>query len=76
MLCARLFQVKSEKYKFERAICIANTIFISSQRRIMQETYIIDQDPRAPRPYLFSDAQNVFDRVVLVCTVSVYILAN
>ena len=37
---------------------------------------IIDQDPRAPRPYLFSDAQNIYDRVVLVCTVSVYKFAS
>ena len=39
-------------------------------------TVLIDQDPKAPRPYLFSDAQNVYDRVVLVCTVSICILAS
>ena len=26
------------------------------------------QDPRAPRSYLFSDGQNMYNRVVLVCT--------
>ena len=36
----------------------------------------IDQDLRAHRPCLFSDAQNVYVRVVLVCTVSVCILAS
>ena len=36
----------------------------------------IDQDPRAPRPYLFSDAQNAYDSVVLVYTISVYMLAS
>ena len=32
---------------------------------------MLDQDPKDPKPYLFSDAQNVYNRVVLVCTVSV-----
>ena len=31
------------------------------------------EDPRAARPYLFSDGQNMYNRVVLVCTVNVYI---
>ena len=34
------------------------------------------QDPRAPRPYLVSNRQNVHNRVVLVCTVNVYISAS
>ena len=34
------------------------------------------KDPRAARPYLFSDGQNMYNRVVLVCTVNVYILAS
>ena len=33
----------------------------------------IVQDPSAARPYLFSDGQNMYNRVVLVCTVNVYI---
>ena len=37
---------------------------------------MIVQDPRAARLYLFSDAQNIYDRVMLVCTVSVCILAS
>jgi hypothetical protein len=32
----------------------------------------IDQDPRAPRPYLFSDGQNMYNEVVLVYAVNVY----
>ena len=36
----------------------------------------IGRDPRAPRPYLFSDGQNMYNRVVLVCTVNVYIPAS
>ena len=35
-----------------------------------------EQDPRAPRPYLFSDRHNMYYRVVLVCTVNLYIPAN
>ena len=34
---------------------------------------IIGRNPRAARPYLFSDGQNMYNRVVLVCTVNVYI---
>ena len=34
---------------------------------------VIVQDPRDPRPYLFSNGQNMYNRVVLVCTVKVYI---
>ena len=37
--------------------------------------YVV-KDPRAARPYLFSDGQNMYNRVVLVCTVSVYIRAS
>ena len=33
---------------------------------------LIGRDPRAPRPYLFSDAQNMYNRVVLVRTVNVF----
>ena len=42
----------------------------------------MNQDPRAARPYLFSDGQNMYNRVVLVilvcvilfivCTMNVY----
>ena len=31
---------------------------------------LIATDPRAARPYLFSDRQNMYNRVVLVCTVN------
>ena len=37
------------------------------------EIYLIVQDPRAPRSYLFSDGQNY---VQLVCTMNVYIPAS
>ena len=37
---------------------------------------LIVQDPRAPKPYLLSDGQNMYNRVVLVCTVNVYIPAS
>ena len=37
---------------------------------------IVVQDPIGPRPYLFSDGQNMYNRVVLVCTVKVYIHAR
>ena len=36
----------------------------------------IVQDPKATRPYLFSDGQNMYNRVVLVRTVNVYIPAS
>ena len=29
--------------------------------------FLIVQDPRAVRPYLFSDEQNMYNRVALVC---------
>ena len=44
----------------ETAVCRAMAIML------------LEQDPRAPRPNLFSDEQNMFIRVVLVCTVNVY----
>ena len=34
------------------------------------------KDPMATRPYLFSDGQNICNRVVLVCTVNVYTPAS
>ena len=37
---------------------------------------LLGQDSRAARPYLFSDVQNMYNRVVLVCTVNVYIPAS
>ena len=37
---------------------------------------IIVKDPRVSRPYLFSDGQNIYNRVVLVCRVNVYIPAS
>ena len=37
---------------------------------------LIVQDPWAPRPYLFSDGQNMYNRSVLVCVVNVCMLAN
>ena len=36
----------------------------------------MEQDPRAPVSYLFSDGENMYNRVVLVCTVNLYILAS
>ena len=36
-------------------------------------TDLIVQDPRATRPQLFSDGQNMYNRLVLVCAVNVYI---
>ena len=36
----------------------------------------IVKDPRAARLYLFSDGQNMYNRVVLVCTVNVYFPAS
>ena len=32
---------------------------------------LIVEDPRAARPYLFSDGENTYNRVVLLCTVNV-----
>ena len=37
---------------------------------------VVGRDPRTPRPYLLSDGQNMYNRVVLVCTVNVYIPAS
>ena len=37
---------------------------------------VLEQDPKAPGPYLFSDGQNMYNGVVLVCTVNVYIPAS
>ena len=37
---------------------------------------IIFKDPRTARPYSLSDGQNMYNRVVLVCTVNVYIPAS
>ena len=37
---------------------------------------VIVKDPKASRPYLFSDGQNMYNRVVLVCTVNDYIPAS
>ena len=34
---------------------------------------VIGRDLRAARPYLFSDGQNIYNQVVLVSTVNVYI---
>jgi hypothetical protein len=42
------------------------------QRR-QKEPFVIVQDPR---PYLSPDGQNTYNRVVLVCTVNVYIPAS
>ena len=36
-------------------------------------TVALVQDPRAPRPYLFPEGQNMYNQVVLVCTVNIYI---
>ena len=36
----------------------------------------IFKDPRTSRPYLFPDGQNMYNRVVLVCTVNVYMPAS
>ena len=33
---------------------------------------LLVKDPRAPRTYLFSDVQNMYNKVVLVCSVNVY----
>ena len=55
-----------------------NDKFCHSQDRtnLTIETYNMVQDPRDARPYLFSDGQNMYNRVVLVCTVNVYIPAS
>ena len=37
---------------------------------------LLGQDSRAARPYLFSDVQNMYNRVVLVCTVDIYMHAS
>ena len=37
---------------------------------------MLQLDTRAPRPYLFSDGQDMYNRLVLMCTVNVYILAR
>ena len=37
---------------------------------------VIVQDPRAPGPYLFSDGQNMYNRIVSVGTVNAYIPAS
>ena len=50
--------------------------YYKKYKRFSYVSAVVVQDPRAPRPYLFSDAQNVYDRAVLVCAVSVYIFAS
>ena len=42
-------------------------------RSAYTDTAVIVEDPRAARPYLFSDGQNIYNRVVLVCTVRIYL---
>ena len=37
---------------------------------------VIVQDPRSAKAYLLSDGQNIYNRVVLVCTMNVYIPAS
>ena len=37
---------------------------------------VIVHNPKVPRPYLFFDGQNMYNRVVLVCTVNVCIPAS
>ena len=38
--------------------------------------FLKDQDPWAPRSYLLSNTQNVYNRVVLVLAVNIYIHAS
>ena len=38
--------------------------------------FLITQDPRISRPYLFSDWQNIYKSLVLMCTVNVHIPAS
>jgi len=38
--------------------------------------YPVVEDFRATRPYLFSDIQNMYNQVVLVCIVNIYIPAD
>ena len=45
----------------------------ATHSHITSNLSLIVKDPRAARPYLFSDGQNMYNRVVLVCTVNVYI---
>ena len=53
---------------------IKQNIFTHS--RLLALLTQIVKDPRTTRPYLFSDGQNMYNRVVLVCTVNVYISAS
>jgi hypothetical protein len=46
------------------------------QTYIISMTYLIGRGPRAPRPYLFLDGTNMYNQIVLVYTVNVYIPAN
>ena len=52
------------------------TAFSALARHTKRNVIVIVQDPRALRSYLYSDGQNVYSRVVLVCTMNVYIPAS
>ena len=49
---------------------------ISQTETSWRRIYLIGRYTRAARPYLFSDGQNMYNRVILVCTVNVYIHAS
>ena len=42
-------------------------VTILKARNTIQHLLMV-QDPRTPRPHLFSDGQNMYNRVVLVCS--------
>ena len=47
-----------------------------AQKRERGYTKLIVKDPKAARPYLLSEGQNMYNRVVLVCTMNVHIPAS
>ena len=59
---------------------LQNNVFTSSLRTVAAINYpwsfVIVQDPKATRSTLLSDGQNMYNRVILVCTVNVYIPAS
>ena len=66
LLCVLWILTYPTTNKFSKVI----TLLLSSWKKP------IVHDPRAARPYLFSDGKNIYNQVVLVCTGNVYIPAS
>ena len=50
----------------------AVTVIQSKWEYAVRKTTLLGRDPRAARPYLFSDGQNMYNRVVCMCVQSTY----